>query len=177
MLIGPSCGGTTGVKNRRDELQKLQSELGKAITEDFWTTNLSVVMVEPGLRLAESLLNNRSPRRVLRLMSLPREDQAMNLLGYDSAMGQRMVHFSDYSGRVDTTGGRANGTQRQRLGRRRGVGRTGGETGGLPTGAGALDGRVSGRERGGGVRGGVEERTELGRGGGPHGPLSRGLRR
>jgi len=32
-------------------------------------------------------------------MSLPKRDQAKS--GYDTAMGQRMAHFSEYSGRVD----------------------------------------------------------------------------
>ena len=34
-------------------------------------------------------------------MSLPKEDQAKTLSGGDTAMGQRMVHFSEYSGRVE----------------------------------------------------------------------------
>jgi len=34
-------------------------------------------------------------------MSLPKGDQAKYLSGYDTAMGQRMVHFSEYSGRVE----------------------------------------------------------------------------
>jgi len=99
------------VKYRRDGLQKRQSELGRAITGNFQTTNLGVVM-------AESLLNNRSRRHVLRLMSLPRGD---TLPGCDTAMEQRMVHFSECSGRIPTRG-RANGTRRQHLGRGRGVG-------------------------------------------------------
>src|SRR5258705_4226914 len=90
-----------GVKNRCDELQRLENQLGRAVTGNFRTTNLGVVMAESGLRPAESLLNNRSRRHVLRLMSLPRGDQARNLPVCDSAMGQRMVHFSEYSGRVE----------------------------------------------------------------------------
>ena len=89
------------VKNRCDELQKLENQLGRAITGNFRSTNLGVVMAESGLRLAVSLLNNRSRRHVLRLMSLPKGDQAKSLPSYDTAMGQRMVHFSGYSGRVE----------------------------------------------------------------------------
>jgi len=58
-------------------------------------------MAESGLRPAKSLLNNRSRRHVLRLMSLPKGDQAKSLPGYDTAMGQRMVHFSEHFGRME----------------------------------------------------------------------------
>jgi len=51
-------------------------------------------MVESGLRPAEC-------RHLLRLMSLPRGNQAKSLPGSNTPMGQRMVHFSDYSGRVE----------------------------------------------------------------------------
>ena len=61
-----------GVKNRCDELQRLESQLGMAVTGSFWASNLGVVMAESGLRPAESLLNNRRRRHVLRLMSLPK---------------------------------------------------------------------------------------------------------
>jgi len=90
-----------GVKNRCDELQKLESQLGRAVTGNFRTTNLGVVMAESGLRPAESVLNNRSRRHVLRLMSLPKGNQAKSLPGSNTPMGQRMVHFSEYSGRVE----------------------------------------------------------------------------
>ena len=48
------------VKNRCDKLQKLRNQLGRAITGNFRTTNLGVVMAESGLHPAECLLNNRS---------------------------------------------------------------------------------------------------------------------
>jgi len=38
---------------------------------------------------------------VLRLMSLPKGDHAKSLPCYDTAMGQRMIHFSEYSGWVE----------------------------------------------------------------------------
>jgi len=50
----------SGVKNRCDELQRLENQLGRAVTGNFRTTNLGVVMAESGLRPAESHLNNRS---------------------------------------------------------------------------------------------------------------------
>jgi len=53
-----------GVGNRCDELQKLEGRLGRAVTGNHRTMNLEVVMAEPGLRPAESLLNNRSRRHV-----------------------------------------------------------------------------------------------------------------
>ena len=61
------------------ELQKLENQLGRAVTGNFRSTNLGVVMAESGLRPAESLLNNRSRRHVLRLMSLPKGNQAKSL--------------------------------------------------------------------------------------------------
>jgi len=61
-----------GVKNQRDELQRLENQLGMAVTGSFRTTNLGVVMAESGLRPAECLLSNRSQHHVLRLMSLPK---------------------------------------------------------------------------------------------------------
>ena len=73
--------GRRGVKNRCDELQRLENQLGRAVTGNFQTTNLGVVMAESGLRPAESLLNNRSRRHVLRLMSLPKGNQAKSLPG------------------------------------------------------------------------------------------------
>jgi len=79
----------------------LESQLGRAVTGNFWTTNLGVFIAESGLCPAESLLNNRSRRHVLRLMSLPKGNQAKSLPGCNTAMVQRMVHFSEYSGRVE----------------------------------------------------------------------------
>jgi len=89
------------VKNRRYEFQKLENQLGRAVTWSSRTTNLGVAMAESGLRPAECLLNNRSRRYVLRLMSLPKGNQAKSLPGSNTPMGQRMVHFSEYSGRVE----------------------------------------------------------------------------
>jgi len=88
-------------------------------------------MAESGLRPAESLLNNKSRRHVLKLMSLPKGDQAKTLPGGDTAMGNGWsTSASTPDGRERYTGGRANGTLRQHLDRRRG---TGGKEGGLPT--------------------------------------------
>jgi len=75
--------------------------MGQAVTGNFRTTNLGVVMAESGLRPAESILNNRSRHHVLRLMSLPNGNQAKSLPGGNTPMGQHMVHFSMYSGRVE----------------------------------------------------------------------------
>ena len=164
------------MKIRCDELQKLESQVGRAITGNFRTTNLGVVMAESGLRPAKSLLNNRSRHHVLRLMSLPKGDKAKSPPGCGATDGplQRVLRTG---GRDIPAVGRTNGTRRQHFHRRRGVGGVGGEESGPPTGAGALDGRVSGQEWSGGVRGGVEEGTELGREKDPHGILSGGIRR
>jgi len=126
-----------GVKNRRDELQRLEDQMGRAVTGNFRTTNLGVVMAESGLRPAESLLNNRSRRHVLRLMSLPRGKPSQVPPGRQHAYGttdgplQRV--FRSGGGSL-LTGGRTDGTRGERLNRRRRVGGTGGEEGGLPTG-------------------------------------------
>ena len=95
-------------------------------------------------------------------------------------MGQRMVHFSEYSGRVeeiDLPGGRSIGAWSERRHRRRRVGGAGSKEGGLPTSACALSRWVTGRKRGGGIRGGMEEGVELGGEEHPYGVLPRGLRR
>ena len=75
------------MKSRCDKLQKLENQMGRAVTGNFRTTNLGVVMAESGLRTAESLLNNRSRRHVLRLMSLPKGNQTKSLPGGNTPMG------------------------------------------------------------------------------------------
>jgi len=110
-----------GVKNRRDEIQKLENRLGRAVTGNFRTTNLGVVMAESGLRPAECLLNNRSRRHALRLMSLPKGNQAKSLPGHGTTYGplQRLLR----TGRRDSpTGGGTNGARRGDHGRRGGMG-------------------------------------------------------
>ena len=105
-------------------------------------------MAESGLRPVESLLNNRSRHYVLRLMSLPKRDQAKSLPGCDTAMGQRMVHFSEYSGRVEEMFLPEDGSPSPtRNGRSMGQGER------TPNQGWCSGGRVLGRERGGGVRG------------------------
>ena len=84
------------VKNRCNELQKLENQLGWAITGNFRTTNLGVVMTEPGLRPAE-----RKPRAGYPRETRPRPYLAATQPWGNTAMGQRMVHFSEYSGRVE----------------------------------------------------------------------------
>jgi len=92
-------------------------------------------MAEPGLRPAASLPNSRSRRHVLSLMSLPSgsgQDPTRRHHSHGATDGplQRVLR----TGRRDIpAGGRANGTPRQYLDRRRGVGGAGGKQGGLPT--------------------------------------------
>ena len=131
-------------------------EPARAITGNFRTTNLGVVMAESGLRSAKSLLNNRNRRHVL--VTQGRPGQVLIRLRYShgttDGLLQRVLRTG---GRDIPAGGRANGIRHQDLHRRRGMGGAGGKESGLPTGAGALDGRVSGRERGGGVRDGAKK--------------------
>jgi len=150
-----------GVKNPCDELQRLENQLGKAVTGNFRTIKLGVVMAEPGLRRAGSLLNNRSRRHVLRLMSFlkgtkqspsqaatPPWDSAWSISA-SSPVGWTKSMYLPEDGQT-------------KLGARIcRVGGAGGEEGGIPAGTSVLDGTRTGRCRGG-ICGGVEERTELG---------------
>jgi len=68
-----------------------------------------------------------------------------------------MVHFSEYSGRVEEIYLPEDGPTE--LGARTSIADAewAEQEGGLPAGASALDGWIAGRERGGGICGGVEE--------------------
>jgi len=116
---------------------------------NFRTTNLGVVMAKSGLRPAESLLNNRSRRHVLRLMSLPKGNQAKSLPGGNTAMhGTAYGPFQRVlrpGGRDLPAGGRTNGTRCERLHRRRRVGGAGGAESGLTARVGMKIVRVKGR--------------------------------
>jgi len=52
MCAGDDDREGAGVKNRRDEVQKLESQMGRAITGNFRTTNLGVVMAESANEVA-----------------------------------------------------------------------------------------------------------------------------
>jgi len=140
-----------GVKNRRDEIQKLENQLGRAVTGNLRTTNLGVVIAELGLRPAECLLNNRSRHHAIRLMSLPH--------GTTHSPLQRLLWTG---GRDNPTGGGTNGARRGDHGRRGGVGRAEGKKGERPAGAHTLDGRVAGWKWRNGISGGVEEGEDVG---------------
>jgi len=56
--------------------------------------NQGALSLESGLRPAAAQLNNRLRRFALRLASLPRGDQARDLIGAsDSELGQRLQSF------------------------------------------------------------------------------------
>jgi hypothetical protein len=61
-------------KNREQELQVVVNKQARAVTGCFGTTNLGVLAMESGLRLATAQLENRQRRFGLRLLSLPDGD-------------------------------------------------------------------------------------------------------
>jgi len=95
-----------GVKNRCDELQKLENQLGWAVTGNFRTTNLGRVGIAPGGVPLEQQKPTSCAKADVVAQGKPSEVPP----GDNTAMGRRMVHFSDYSGRVEEitpTGGGA----------------------------------------------------------------------
>jgi len=68
------------------------------------TTNAGALSMESGLRPAGAQLDNRARRFALRLASLPRGDQARELIGAsDSELGQRLQSFLGcWNGREET---------------------------------------------------------------------------
>jgi hypothetical protein len=74
-----------------------------AVTGCFRTTNLGALMMESGFRPATAQLENRQRRFGLRLLSLPRGNQAGELVGAPSAIGIRLETTIGYSGRLENT--------------------------------------------------------------------------
>jgi len=80
-----------GMVGRREEIQKLVNQEARATTGAFRTTNQGALSLESGIKPAVVQLDNRLRRFALRLASLPRGDQARELVGStDSALGQRI---------------------------------------------------------------------------------------
>jgi len=59
--------------------------------------------MESGLRPAAAQLENRQRRFGVRLLSLPRGDQAREIAGATAAIGRRLMNALAYSGRTENT--------------------------------------------------------------------------
>ena len=75
------AGGTEG-------LQKLVSQEARAVTGCFRTANLGALGMDLGPTSAQP--DNRQRRLGLRLLSLPKGDQARTVVGATSAIGKRL---------------------------------------------------------------------------------------
>ena len=89
---------------RREEVQKLVNQEARLTTGSFRTINQGALSLESGIKPAVAQLENRLRRFALRLASLPRGDQARELVGAsDSALGQRLQSARGcWNGREDT---------------------------------------------------------------------------
>ena len=89
---------------RRDNVQKLVNQEARLTTGAFRATNQGSLSMESGVKPAVPQLENRVRRFALRLASLPRGDQARDLIGAShSALGQRLQSsLGCWNGREDT---------------------------------------------------------------------------
>jgi hypothetical protein len=88
---------------RTNGIQQLVNQEARVITGCFRTTNLGALAMESGLRPAATQLENRQRRFWLRLLSLPRRDQAREIVGAASGIGQRPERALGYSGVMEKT--------------------------------------------------------------------------
>ena len=82
--------GIHGNQTRQEDLQKLVNQGARHTTGAFRTTNQGALSMESGLRPAASQLDNRLRHFALRLASLPKWDQARELVGADSTLRNRL---------------------------------------------------------------------------------------
>jgi len=97
---GDHVRGTIGQAN---ELKLLVNQEARATTGCFRTTNLGALSMESGLRAVTMQLENRQRRFGLRLLSLPRGDQAREMVGAPTAIGRRFTNALAYAGRTEST--------------------------------------------------------------------------
>jgi len=97
---GNHVPGTIG---RADELQLLVNQEARAITGCFRTTNLGALSTQSGLRAVTTQLENRQRRFGLRLLSLPQEDQAREIVGAPTEIGWRLTNALAYTGRTESS--------------------------------------------------------------------------
>jgi len=138
----------TGTQGRAGEIQRLINQEARTTTGCFRTTNLEALSMESGLRAATAQLENRQRRFGLRLLSLPQEDQAREVVGAPTGIGRRLTNALAY-----------------------GRGKSGGRE--APTRTYYVHGRVTARRGGSRLLGGVEEGPNLGGCQGAHGQQPR----
>ena len=89
---------------RRESVQKLVNQEARLTTGAFRTTNQGALSLESEIKPATVQLDNRLRRFTLRLASLPKGDQARELVGAsDSFLGKRLQSaLGCWNGREDT---------------------------------------------------------------------------
>jgi hypothetical protein len=93
---------TQSTKGWASDLQLLVNREARAVTGCFRTTNLGALAMESGIRPATAQLENRQRRFGLRLLSLSQGDQAKEVTGAASAIGERLECALGYSGRTES---------------------------------------------------------------------------
>ena len=89
--------GARGTVSRANDLQLLVNQQARATTGAFQTTNLGALSMESGLRPAGNQLENRQRRFGLRLLSLPQGDRAREVVGAQTALGNRLATALNYT--------------------------------------------------------------------------------
>jgi len=97
---GDYLQGTIG---RAEELQRLVNQQARATTGCFRTTNRGALSMESGLRAATARLGNRQRRFGLRLLSLPKDDQARKIVGAPTTVGRRLTNALAHAGSTEGT--------------------------------------------------------------------------
>jgi len=95
--------GKQGMAGGAAELHQLVNLEAWAVTGCFRTTNQAALGNEAGLRPAVAQLNNRQRRFDVRLLALPRGDEARKIVGAPSGIGRRLEEALGYSGRMEET--------------------------------------------------------------------------
>jgi len=93
----------TGTQGRAGEIQRLINQEARTTTGCFRTTNLEALSMESGLRAATAQLENRQRRFGLRLLSLPQEDQAREVVGAPTGIGRRLTNALAYGRQTEST--------------------------------------------------------------------------
>ena len=94
---------TMGTQGRAEEIQRLANKEARATTVCFRTTNLGALSMESGIRAAAAQLENRHRRFGLRLLSLPKGDQAREVVGAPTQIGRRLTNALAHSGQIEGT--------------------------------------------------------------------------
>jgi len=94
-----------GTLGNRDDIQKLVNQEARASAGAFRTTNTEPSARNPGLLPAAAQLNcnNRKRRFAVRLISLPKGNQARELVGAANTLGSSLESFLGHPGRREET--------------------------------------------------------------------------